>query len=111
MKVTINVTQEDIEEGQRGDCRSCPIALAINKCLKNMYFCEIDGSVFADIYRVSNNRFVPQRMETYIINLKDYIKQVKSFIKDFDESTPVSPFTFTVDIPDELLKDEFGSQI
>ena len=110
MKVIINVTQEDIEEGQRGNCRSCPIALAINKCLKNMYFCEIDGSVFADIYRVSNNRFVPQHTEMYI-NLKDSIEQVKSFISDFDASTPVSPFTFTADIHDELLKDEFRPQI
>lgn len=30
MQVTVNVTQEHIENGQRGDCGLCPVALAFH---------------------------------------------------------------------------------
>lgn len=32
-QLTISVTQEDINNGQPGEARHCPIALAINRCL------------------------------------------------------------------------------
>lgn len=71
----INVTWEDINKGISGDCYSCPIALAINRCFRNRT--EVGGK---DIYN---------RESKYQLT-----KNCQRFIDSFDKGELVYPFHF-----------------
>lgn len=90
MKTTINVTREHIKEGERGVCNHCPVALAIESV------CAPRTSV-----SVSNRAVVLIGAAATIRKTLPY--EVQDFIKDFDTFEKVRPFSFDLDIPDELL--------
>jgi hypothetical protein len=80
--VTIDVTQEDIDKGERGDACKCPIALACHRILKEgVWVCE-------DLMSISG--------EDEDVVLPD---EAQDFIKRFDYGHSPEPFTFTIQIP------------
>jgi hypothetical protein len=89
MNTTIIITQDDINKGKRGECSLCPVALAAqrafpDKCPQvaawNMY---LDSS--ADV------------LDGPSITLPD---EVREFIVAFDRGQSVSPFAFTIRVPE-----------
>ena len=85
MKITIDVTAEDIAAGDC-DCESCPIALAINRAVPHA-LAEV-GSDFINIY--PNGVLV--QCETPM--------EASQFISDFDRQLiPVQPFSFELETP------------
>ena len=88
MTYTINVTAEDIACGGRGNCSRCPVAKALTRCVpgvKESYASYTGGSLYAIAGPGLRVKFPIE---------------VAYFISDFDSGLPVSPFTFTVEIPE-----------
>lgn len=74
----IDVTQADIDAGERGSCESCPIALAAS--------------------RVAGRRMAASHTGISHLNgLRTYMipSEAVRFMRHFDNEHPVSPFTFT----------------
>jgi hypothetical protein len=77
----INVTQEDIDSGHKGQCETCPIALAAMRVFKTRVLAE------------------GQELHVYhndIWNLFFLPEEATYFIKAFDHDKPVSPFSFEI---------------
>lgn len=76
MKLTVEVTQEDIKNGKVGDNMSCPVGLAVTRA-------AVDAGL--DI--------------TYGIGLNDaeVAKKCDTFAKKFDAGEAVEPFSFEFD--------------
>lgn len=87
VRVQVEVTQEDIVNGQRRVPTSCPVALACRRELGNVRI-----SVTAYYIRVNTGFPVLEIPET-----------VKAFVRDFDGFRPVEPIKFTLEVPEELL--------
>lgn len=88
----INVTQQDINNGKQADCYKCPIALAVNRCLKPDYHADI-GS-----YKGININYSDRNIPQYAIHVNE---QLLSFITDFDKGMNVEPFVFVLPNLDE----------
>jgi len=86
MKVRFRITQKDIREGLGGECRKCPVALAIAR-------------------RVNQPVFVSP---TPGINIGHYVWdmpiKILEFVTRFDWGMLVQPMSFTLDIPKEFLR-------
>lgn len=83
MKLTIEVTQDDIDKGNRVSPVSCPIALAVKRQYRSRW-----------LHSPPNSVSVSQRGVT--IDSQDYSipKEARFFISDFDCDHDVKPFTF-----------------
>lgn len=92
--ITINVTQEDIDNGTREQCAICPVARALDKAfgltipLTNIAdrICFMPDSYHIDL-------FDKQR---YLVGIPTPF-EAKVFIKAFDAKQPVKPFSFQID--------------
>jgi hypothetical protein len=84
-RLKVTVTQEDIDEGERGECSRCPIALAIKRVFSNT-FVSVNG---ADA-RVEE---VDGRRRWYSLS-----KSAREFIASFDSDgkIAVKPATFVL---------------
>lgn len=91
MRVTINVTQADIEAGTRQDCKACPVALAVKRLLV--------GGCSVNVSRLLEFEGHGLAVET------NYPDTCADFINDFDQGKPVLPCTFEAEIPDNLLRE------
>jgi hypothetical protein len=80
----IHVTQEDIDNGVRQDCRCCPVALALKRVARIQ-------RVFLGGVSLSPTKIIW------------FPPEVKRFIERFDWRNTVQPFSFELDIPDEYL--------
>jgi len=78
---TINVTQIEIDNGVRKNCRLCPIARAA-------VFCLCDMSAYAGLFL-----FVDRPEGKLSATLPN---EAIRFMSDFDAGLPVKPFSFTV---------------
>jgi len=88
MNVTISVTQADIDDGRHRDCTSCPLALAVRRALPSLPGLSVGNwGIFPD----------PRRDP---IELPD---TARIFVATFDADLPVEPFSFTIDVPAELV--------
>lgn len=76
----IEVTQEDIDKGERGSCSGCPVALAMKRALGVQTLLVEDDAAWTN-------------MEEYLLP-----DPVPDFIGDFDTGEPVKPFTFELPI-------------
>ncbi len=74
---TIEVTQEDIENGKRHSCDKCPIALAVQRTFKERW---IVSATFAAPYQRPG--------------VADLPNEAMSFVVAFDADTNVFPFAF-----------------
>lgn len=79
MSVTINVTQQHIDNGVSGDPHTCPVALAIHETTGRNHV-----KVEAYQFTIDDNAyFMPS--------------SVRNFIDAFDSNEPVQPFSFVLD--------------
>jgi hypothetical protein len=79
----IEVTQEDIDNGLRGNCRQCPIALVVARSTGALYVSVNSGiqwSYFRGCVSPEHWRRIPL--------------EVFRFMSDFDRGRPVEPFSF-----------------
>ena len=85
MKIEVDVTQEDINNGRKFNCIMCPVALAIKRAIRNPKV-----SVFSILAR---------------IDTEDYFfpKKVQNFIQNFDGSILVEPIKFELDISESSI--------
>jgi hypothetical protein len=86
-KHTINVTQEDIDQGKRTSPTQCAVALAMRRETGNEW---VVGEYDMDNFQTNIGVRLPE--------------EARTFIKDFDYGRPVEPFSFTVDIADGGIK-------
>lgn len=91
MKVTIYVTQKDINNGCRGEAEACPIHRSLSRRLKPNTLCAVGGRIGLKAGRGG-------RMSTVEIP-----QAAKWFIMHFDQSLPTKPARFTFDIPKRFL--------
>lgn len=96
MKITINVTQEDIDQGKRGSDLFCPIALA---CKKSGQF-----EVYNNRIAIGDNYISTYDRDNILDgNFIDFKKRVelppnaKLFIRSFDRQYKVYPFSFEIE--------------
>ena len=87
MRVTVNVTEENIRNGRRLQGSSCPVALA----LQDMGFKEplVDSRIFWF-----------SKQPNAIIKLS---RRAQRFIADFDSYRGVAPFSFRPNIPADVV--------
>ena len=93
MKVRIDVTQDDIKNGESAEPCSCPIALAINR-----RFPLLAGGAYVDVDAVQLGIIGPS---------VDLPKEARDFIADIDvllgcDKDDLLPFNFDLDVPDDL---------
>ena len=81
--ITVNVTQEDIDEGQERECESCPIALAVRRLLN----CGVTVHEAICLFGAKHG----------VCALAD---EPFAFVKAFDAGLPVKPFSFIATFQD-----------
>jgi hypothetical protein len=87
--ITINVTQEDIDHGEKGMCRKCPISLAIQR-VTNFDYCYVND-IFVSFYN-------GDPLEELLIK-KQLPEVARKFIRIFDGNIgDVFPFSFELDM-------------
>src|SRR4051812_36427204 len=90
--ITINVDESCIRHGKKGKGEQCAVALAVNKLLKKNYWSNIaiDISIYAkeELFKVASCR-TP--------------KEACRFIQEFDSDFNVTPISFTITLPEEVL--------
>ncbi len=95
--ILINVTKEDIEEGLSNDCYLCPIAVAIGRIIKDECRAMVHSSLI-NFYKRPNNKFI-----TTVYLPATAIQ----FIKLFDSVGQGEPFSFNVNVEDEIAQELF----
>lgn len=83
--ITVCVTQEHINNGRRGLVSCCPIALALRDRIDS---CLIEVGQNAVLLNDSSLLLLPP--------------SAFYFIHAFDKGTPVKPFNFELEVPDDL---------
>lgn len=88
-KLTVSVTQDDIQFGKKGNCDWCPVAHAVRRVVSEKYIKISVGKRWLVLW--PNDVIISREVELPEV--------AKTFIKEFDRGLPVSPFTFEIDIP------------
>jgi hypothetical protein len=93
MVFLVNVTQDHIDTGFRGRCRTCPIARAIQDVPKiaSVSFCEVLENY--DAHYIQTKRF-----ENIILP-----KAVSAKINLYDRGYDMEPFSFVLEIPNAFF--------
>lgn len=110
-EITIEVTQDDIDKGCTGSAMRCPVYLAMRRAFPLPQFPEL--SVWS--YGVSflgkhvRDSYVPNDSWLYD-GVVAHSPEVKAWIELFDTEKPrkVKPFSFALDVPDDLLAQVTG---
>lgn len=96
--VEVKVTQEHIDRGKRRDCAKCPVTLAADELVK------------PDVHLTTGKTYIywcdPWIDRTGDLEVQEAVLPAAAigFIVDFDMGTWVAPFTFTIELPEEILK-------
>lgn len=93
MKVTIEVTAEDIANGRQRSPGNCPVALAGKRVLP-------DGSYFAVCPEYVHYVSPEDRVEFVNVCRVEFPSWVGQTIKGYDDTGKMEPFSFDLDIPD-----------
>lgn len=86
-KYTINVTQEHIDKGMKGNCRKCPIALAVEQDYKPLAPPQVGLTCML---------ITDLEGKAVTVSLPD---ECSNFIFRFDSERDVKPFSFELEIP------------
>lgn len=93
MKLTISVTQEDIDNGEPEEPDACPIALSVERL--------VGANNWIGVTDVDLCIWSPKlEMQPYTQPLP---RSAQKFVTRFDGGKAVKPFRFRAVIPDELL--------
>ena len=93
IELEVNVTRDDIENGFRGNADVCPIALAVNRALKEKYgddnyWIEVDGNIYFTIDASKYDQYDHKKETcefTQRYDAEDYVSPFKTIIKFFVE--------------------------
>ncbi len=85
MKVTVSVTQQDIDKGRAKNVLCCPVALALRRATGKGW-------------TVGMASVSPHKSRTGIALPAEAV----SFIDNLDDCADVKPFAFHLDVPDDL---------
>lgn len=91
--IRVEVTEEDIREGERDNCRSCPIALALQRALPPDVELVTVGRYYAR-WAFDESKFALWFAATLPL-------QAKRFIALFDDGMAVEPFAFELFMEEE----------
>lgn len=94
MKVTIDVMQDDIDNGEPGEGCACPVYLAIARAVPA-----------ADHFAVGveHVHFYDSAEHDNCVGAADLPGVAQGFIGRFDNAHSVEPFSFELDVPDALV--------
>jgi len=86
---TVQVTQEDINRGQKGKSNTCAVARAVRRVLKvkNVRMCY-DG-------KLNVGKTTKYPYESLVSYIATAFKKIETFIERFDEGKIVKPTSFT----------------
>lgn len=90
--VTIEVTQEDIDNGLSNDCRHCPVARATMRGIPLVHGVSVRGAnvtLYPSFSAAGCKAALPTK--------------AKHFIVDFDAGLRVLPFAFDLEVPSDLV--------
>jgi hypothetical protein len=90
--IRVEVTAEDINRGEPGSCKHCPIALAMDRALAAIGI-DVRSWVILPYVRLG-----PKSANTYAV----LPPAALVFAKHFDGEWDVEPFSFDLELPDEL---------
>jgi hypothetical protein len=85
-KVTVQVTQEDIDNGHPSNPHGCPVALAMNRAFNRTDACA--GQFRLSFHASDGANFVVDWLAP---------PEIFAFISDFDYGHPVEPFEFELE--------------
>ncbi len=90
----VEVTENDINKGKRGDRYCCPVALAVRRA----YGIGRPGDALVDVGEISTSiwRCGPVPSGVRRRNLFRNPPEVVAFMAAFDNKQPVRPFTFAL---------------
>jgi len=100
----LEVTQKMIDEGCKQSCRFCPVANAIRPFIKDGFEATVGPST------VNIRKRTPDGTLGAIHAQIALHYDVTDFIRKFDRSLKVQPFSFDIDIPALYLKEPNASQ-
>jgi hypothetical protein len=86
MRIKLEVTQQDIDRGKRGECDKCAVALALSRQLPQ-YEPSVGNLSGITLYDKES------RLPIYEC---DNTKKIQEFISKFDAGEPVKPDTFSL---------------
>lgn len=89
--IVVNVTHSDIDDGTKMSCTGCPVVLGIRRSLGHLGDVRV-GNPCVSLW--NNGR----RYETIVP------PEASRFISNFDDGRPVSPFSFSLEVPEEALR-------
>lgn len=108
MRTQIKVTRKDIKNGIARMCQECPIALAINRALKEQFSAFI-AQIHVPILPSSPpccsivDAFLEMSKLSCIYAFSMPYK-AQLFICHYDDGCDVKPFNFVLDIPAKFLR-------
>jgi hypothetical protein len=91
-KIYVNVTQKDITHGRKGDRQSCPIARAVRRHFDPTKIEVSISSLTIIVWSVDGSYDIIWDVKTPDV--------AEEFIHNFDSGKLVSPFKFTVEVPE-----------
>lgn len=96
MKLTVEVTQADIDNGVMKECDACPMAIAVYRALVSAYpeHAELIPHVESGMTHLFDRT---DQLAFTAVNPEE----VTQFIWDFDEFEPVRPFTVELDFQED----------
>lgn len=118
-KLEVQVTTDDINEGLPATCdisEECAIAVAVKKYLQPNIKVYISG--VSIVFCRPGKKKKPEKVYTiseidlkYDVIYSELLPEIAiDFIEMFDNMIPVSPFKFSINIPEELITEGFGYQ-
>ena len=90
--IHVYVTQDDIDDGTRNSCSTCPVALAAKRALQGAVTCCIDH-VSVGVQRI----IVFDRPGNGIAKYT-YARDVEALIQRYDMTGPMEPFDFVAEL-------------
>lgn len=95
--LTIEVTQEDIDQGTPGDCENCPVARPIRRIFPN---CSV--KVEGDVIEIDGSTVgAPEKVESFVYEFdrkfNDFVSSFEKDFEDYDEwREEFEPFSFVL---------------
>lgn len=94
VRVRFEVTERDIKKGRISDGDNCPVAIAVRRSIKPSCF----ENVGSEALHLSDGGDFREGFEI------DLPKNVVKRIEKFDSRDGMSPFAFTMRLPQEVLR-------
>lgn len=92
MRLTVNVTQSMIENGETADCEECPVAIGVYRVLADTY--PEHAELIPFVTGIGTMLRTADGLCAYAAKTP---KRVQDFIRAFDSGKRVEPFSFELE--------------